>query len=76
MLAEALTVWLVEGQYVVAADKKITSCFCFFPQVVMNKNGYTLAVDVWSLGCTILEMATSKPPWSQFEGVYDSEDWT
>ncbi|CAH8375100.1 unnamed protein product [Eruca vesicaria subsp. sativa] len=39
------------------------------PEVVMHKNGYTLAVDVWSLGCTILEMATAKPPWSQFEGV-------
>ncbi|CAN6812625.1 unnamed protein product [Brassica oleracea] len=37
--------------------------------VVMHKNGYTLAVDVWSVGCTILEMATAKPPWSQFEGV-------
>ncbi|KAI4383525.1 hypothetical protein MLD38_009354 [Melastoma candidum] len=39
------------------------------PEVVMNTNGYNLAVDVWSLGCTILEMATSKPPWSQYEGV-------
>ncbi|XP_010501010.1 PREDICTED: mitogen-activated protein kinase kinase kinase YODA isoform X2 [Camelina sativa] len=39
------------------------------PEVVMSQNGYTHAVDVWSLGCTILEMATSKPPWSQFEGV-------
>ncbi|XP_023645128.1 mitogen-activated protein kinase kinase kinase 3 isoform X3 [Capsella rubella] len=39
------------------------------PEVVMSQNGYTRAVDVWSLGCTILEMATSKPPWSQFEGV-------
>uniref|UniRef100_A0A2N9ERX0 mitogen-activated protein kinase kinase kinase n=1 Tax=Fagus sylvatica TaxID=28930 RepID=A0A2N9ERX0_FAGSY len=39
------------------------------PEVVMNTNGYSLAVDIWSLGCTILEMATSKPPWSQFEGV-------
>ncbi|XP_057417745.1 mitogen-activated protein kinase kinase kinase 3-like [Lotus japonicus] len=39
------------------------------PEVVMNTNGYGLPVDIWSLGCTILEMATSKPPWSQFEGV-------
>ncbi|KAM5577773.1 mitogen-activated protein kinase kinase kinase 3 [Rosa sericea] len=39
------------------------------PEVVMNTNGYSLAVDIWSLGCTILEMATSKPPWSQYEGV-------
>ncbi|XVF58781.1 hypothetical protein PTKIN_Ptkin07bG0094200 [Pterospermum kingtungense] len=39
------------------------------PEVVMNTNGYSLAVDIWSLGCTILEMATSKPPWCQYEGV-------
>lgn len=39
------------------------------PEVVMNTNGYSLQVDIWSLGCTLLEMATSKPPWSQYEGV-------
>ncbi|KAI8540654.1 hypothetical protein RHMOL_Rhmol08G0003300 [Rhododendron molle] len=39
------------------------------PEVVMNTNGYSLPVDIWSLGCTILEMASAKPPWSQFEGV-------
>ncbi|KAJ9679473.1 hypothetical protein PVL29_021415 [Vitis rotundifolia] len=39
------------------------------PEVIRNPNGCNLAVDIWSLGCTVLEMATTKPPWSQFEGV-------
>ncbi|CAL4981379.1 unnamed protein product [Urochloa decumbens] len=39
------------------------------PEVIMNSNGYSLSVDIWSLGCTILEMATARPPWSQYEGV-------
>ena len=27
---------------------------------------YTTKADIWSFGCTILEMATAKVPWSQF----------
>ncbi|XP_039056861.1 mitogen-activated protein kinase kinase kinase 3-like isoform X1 [Hibiscus syriacus] len=59
--------------------KHITACgtmlsfkgspYWMAPEVVMNTNGYNLAVDIWSLGCAILEMATSKPPWSRYEGV-------
>ncbi|XP_057973687.1 mitogen-activated protein kinase kinase kinase 1-like [Malania oleifera] len=46
------------------------TAFWMAPEVVNRKNqGYGLAADIWSLGCTVLEMATSQIPYSHLESM-------
>lgn len=35
-----------------------------------NTDGHGRAADIWSVGCCVIEMASGKRPWSQFESNF------
>ena len=39
------------------------------PEIIKQENAGRQA-DIWSVGCTILEMATGVPPWSEYKNHY------
>lgn len=46
------------------------SVFWMAPEVIRSQNeGYSAKVDIWSLGCVVLEMFAGRRPWSRDEAV-------
>lgn len=54
------------------ADKSMTGTPMYMsPEVIKGENsGRAGAVDVWSLGCVILEMATGRRPWASLDNEW------
>ena len=41
------------------------SVFWMAPEVLQNKQGYSAKIDIWSLGCVVLEMWAGRRPWEE-----------
>ena len=50
-----------------ASNSMQGSVFWMAPEVVKNKDGYSAKVDIWSLGCVVLEMFAGRRPWGREE---------
>ena len=51
------------------ADSFVGTPYWMAPETIRSK-GYGRKADVWSIGCTVVELGTGKPPWSDKENAY------
>lgn len=53
-----------------ASNSMQGSVFWMAPEVVQSQGqGYSAKVDIWSLGCVVLEMFAGRRPWSREEAI-------
>ena len=51
------------------AETQGVGTYNWMPPEVVNGDKYGFKADIWSTGCTVVEMLTTKPPWSGLRNV-------
>uniref|UniRef100_A0A674E4W9 Mitogen-activated protein kinase kinase kinase 2 n=1 Tax=Salmo trutta TaxID=8032 RepID=A0A674E4W9_SALTR len=49
--------------------KSVTGTPYWMSPEVISGEGYGRKADIWSVGCTVVEMLTQRPPWAEFEAM-------
>ncbi|XP_062383616.1 mitogen-activated protein kinase kinase kinase 2 isoform X2 [Sardina pilchardus] len=49
--------------------KSVTGTPYWMSPEVISGEGYGRKADIWSVGCTVVEMLTERPPWAEFEAM-------